>query len=443
MSKARNNLARADAWRNHWNAPDPLGGRQPARRGTNQTVNSSNVVQFPGSYKGQPPQASHNRLLRDLAKAFRLGGRLVPWLNIALTISDIFQLARSFSMATAGGLTYGAGWYEYMNCTDDIGGLNAAAINASCGAQSLLLTNQWNNGIGQYNTWHPDGYPTVASFPAASPEPAAYPGYPDYWTFWPGKILVYEEAIPSPPSHWPRIEPDAPGVQRPEYPFTEKSPLPTIAPELYPPLVPVPQPEPLPWAQIPKRVTRVDRVPGHRWEAGNEVENPNSVPGQSPTKPYATPQQAPSVVVDSVGVTIIPPTSHFYARPPRGTKEGKMKASPAAAAILGAISTFTEALDLIDVLYQSLPKSAKVKYKGTPYELRTPTPDQKLKAIYNGFDQIDPSKAVSNYVANQIEDMIYGKIGKASSRASQALRIHGDARIGIQAGARFSNRIQF
>lgn len=74
----------------------------------------------------------------------------------------------------------------------------------------------------------------------------------------------------------------------------------------------------------------------------------------------------------------------------------------------------TEGLDLLDAVYDALPKRYRVRYqKGKPI-----SPQQKAEAIYENWEHVDKTKMLLNIGANQVEDAI---MGNANARANEVL----------------------
>lgn len=77
--------------------------------------------------------------------------------------------------------------------------------------------------------------------------------------------------------------------------------------------------------------------------------------------------------------------------------------------VIGAI---TETADIISAIYGAIP--SKYRRKGV-------TIQGKADAIWKHFDEIDWWKAFQNLTENQIEDFVFGRIGRIGKRASRKL----------------------
>lgn len=113
------------------------------------------------------------------------------------------------------------------------------------------------------------------------------------------------------------------------------------------------------------------------------------------------------------------PSTHLRRPPPSGTKERKLGVPPSLIPAIKLASFATEALDFIDVLYNSLPDSARARWKNTPHEWRNPTVQAKLQAIFDNTDIIDPNRLVDGLISEHFEDMLFGKMGQFGASASK------------------------
>lgn len=106
--------------------------------------------------------------------------------------------------------------------------------------------------------------------------------------------------------------------------------------------------------------------------------------------------------------------------PPLGTKEKKLRAIGAYAAIAQkAMQATTEGLDYLDALHDALPDKFKARPKWTK-ELgwRAASPQAKARALYDNFDQINWNEAVKNLIFNEVGDRI---LGRANAKADKFL----------------------
>lgn len=142
------------------------------------------------------------------------------------------------------------------------------------------------------------------------------------------------------------------------------------------------------------------------------------VPGVgSPTAPTPRPSpQTQELIVPAPGAASAPRVNtrnnQAQARnrsPRKREKEKKIHVRTVAGGAWALINVFIEGLDFLDVIWKALPDEKRSKGNITPYD--------KAKDVYDHIDEIDIAKAVENYLNNQIEDMIYGTIGKQVAKA--------------------------
>lgn len=102
---------------------------------------------------------------------------------------------------------------------------------------------------------------------------------------------------------------------------------------------------------------------------------------------------------------------HYNVRPKPGEKERKRRVPIGAAASLASkiFHAATEGMDFVDVIFEALPKNRQEGAK---------RPDQKLKAIWDYFDELDWGDVAANFVINQLEDRIVGTIMSAEAGGS-------------------------
>lgn len=92
-------------------------------------------------------------------------------------------------------------------------------------------------------------------------------------------------------------------------------------------------------------------------------------------------------------------------RPPRGTKETKLR-TRYPQAIIRILGKVTEAGDVLDVLTDAIP----YKYRGPGWKYASPT--DKLKFLLRNFDKIQWNEAIIGLVLEQLEDRIYGELSE-------------------------------
>lgn len=99
-------------------------------------------------------------------------------------------------------------------------------------------------------------------------------------------------------------------------------------------------------------------------------------------------------------------------------------------AVNAVVSAATEGVDIVEALWDALPRSRQTREKG-----KKTTPQQKALDLYRGWPDIDVAAAVKNLVVNELKDRAIGRIGQAVGKAAQKSRPHGNLPIGYQTGA--------
>lgn len=128
---------------------------------------------------------------------------------------------------------------------------------------------------------------------------------------------------------------------------------------------------------------------------------------------------------------VITAREHKWKPPGPRVKERKLRASSAAVKmIMGAANQTTEFLDMLDAVYEAMPKHLKDKTPkngrcrgprcvnpGAPFVL----PQDKFMTIYRNINQLDVPEAVKNLIVNHYVDNAVGRVfagaDKARSRA--------------------------
>jgi hypothetical protein len=139
-------------------------------------------------------------------------------------------------------------------------------------------------------------------------------------------------------------------------------------------------------------------------------------PDKHRSKPRTKPQTQPSAPVRP---PIRPPNVHVVSPPSKGEKERKLKVTGPAYAAIKFLNEVTEAKDFVEVLHNSLPESLQARYRNTTYRATNPSVYDQLKAIYANWDSIQVDKAVEGLFYEQLEDMLYGKLGKMSQSIAE------------------------
>jgi len=252
--------------------------------------------------------------------------------------------------------------------------------------------------IAVHSVWGYCGTLPKALVPQLVPGTTGFSPNPGYWP----TPALRPPGLPEPdvgPQPRPRPRPAAPGSPPPFFdpaPFTPSEPAPR------------PRPGPSPGARPRPRPGQ----PGVGY---------NPVPGVTP-EPAPAPRPAPS---PGPPIIMRPPGDHVPAPPGPGVKERKVF-SPLMHGLLRFYHEAGEALDIVDCMYDSLPKQYKAK---TPrYQNKKGqwvngkiTTTNKMKALYNGFDKpgYDMGGLTKCLIENEFEDQAIGRIMSGSSGAIQ------------------------
>lgn len=247
-------------------------------------------------------------------------------------------------------------------------------------------------------------------------------------------------AVDPPPYYMPA---SVPGTwQAPFSPWTSK---PNEVPEWH-----TPQP-------INKPATRPKPISPEAPDVGPK---PSTDPGGWPGMPdsWPTPEPVPKVIPevfpefnweplkDWETVTMTPglttvharnPATRPVRRPPKGTKEMKVRMNPVLAFIWKTFSPITETIDFINVMYECIPWKTKVaEYTSRG---RQPNPAEKLQIIYRNINSIDAGCVVVNHIKEQLEDQLYALGGKHIAKAN----VKDNRPIGYEAGGGLSSNRPF
>ena len=111
----------------------------------------------------------------------------------------------------------------------------------------------------------------------------------------------------------------------------------------------------------------------------------------------------------------VPHRFHRRAPPGRRVKETKWRAKlpTIVRGIMGVAGFMSEIGDFVDAVWDALPKKAKTWsfYKGRPIE---PNWRKKAMDIYRNIDDVDMNKALKNFITNQVQDEVVGRLSSAT-----------------------------
>lgn len=298
--------------------------------------------------------------------------RLNPALNVALTALDVYDMLRG-SSAYEGGDTWGnpaqQGYIKQSECAAAGSGSIAARFFGvygpispapGCFTGQAITHNQDPHVI--YNNLGQIAYDRFAFYSVGDPNQPRWNEYQFWYRTAPGARMM------------PRIRTfRLPQVQ------------PVLDPWLLPIKWPVPLPVPLPMKLVHERLND---------PLGSSRTNGDKRYNQTPRNPPREP-------------------------PPPYTKEKKLQSIPAVVRALQAAGHgVSEALDLVDALHKALPAKMRAKAKRVDGKWFSASPQAKIMALWNGFDQMNWNQAMQNVAMNELQDRA---IGRASGQASQHL----------------------
>lgn len=278
--------------------------------------------------------------------------RLVPLLNIALLLWDLYNLYQWWSQRRNT-----EGWELLVECP--VGGsTDLTPGNAGLCGINPAHQNPWAEPANQYTDFErlPNSF-----------------GHEN----WRG-LRSYHRIIEDAPPYWPPL------------PLSDIAPVPASNPwpALDPDAVPVsawePLPLPIPYRLIPYR-------------------QPNPYRVYQPERGYGSvPRGYPSVQTHMDPVDGPRHTHHPYwpTRPPKRTKERKMRMMLNGTWIGLVINTVTEMLDFINALWKSLPKRYQSRYANV-YD--------KLYDLWKHGEHINGAEAMLQLLWETLEDRTYGQ----------------------------------
>ena len=354
-----------------------------------------------------------------LAGLSRVAARAIPYVGLALLAYDLYELYRWWkgSAGTAAGWNF-TGFHEISDCGWPEEMVTGVSGYYACGATitgphgfTLPLP---ADDVTTFSTF----YRHYTSIFGDAMRKAK--GYERDTGYTGGVDTEYHEATDPSPQIWGLV-----GVP------VGLGFLPAVDPMVLPIGQPVPTPEPIPFRVLPHRQPNPYRVEqSERGYSIGSIEDPSL--GQSPT-----------YEVSSKGAQEIKP-EHSYSRPPKRTKERKVKGTRIGGKILSVVNPFTELLDAVDAIYKALPSEYKVPFrlpsgkrprrKNGEWAVKyNPTPDEKALAIYRAWDKVDSAtvvRAIKNLLTNEVEDRVLGTVSKKAQGINEIL----GRPVGVQAG---------
>lgn len=186
-------------------------------------------------------------------------------------------------------------------------------------------------------------------------------------------------------------------------PTQSSSWLPSLNAMTLPLAAPAPTPRPIPYRVLPYVQPHPD-----------QIDQSERVYPRLAVQPRASDY----VLSPAGGVSSRPASGHVFRRPPRGTKERKLKLylSGVPARVIGVA---TEAMELVDPAYYALPKSLRWEYRKQFWVSgRVLSRYERARIVYRHWDQVDFDKFMTEVVKNQAADYAAGagsrKVRKAN-----------------------------
>ena len=380
----------------------------------------------PGGRPPPPIPKVPKKLRPKLPKSFGLASELVNtpagWVwNLGAAAIEHYSL----TMRTSEDVIDPAYWVQTLNCLPFDGFAYRATGTGSCGN---VLRNRANFEAGT-DTYKPG---------AAPPDPFSGSAFSQW------KFTQYEtETLPG---DRVRLHTAASWARKVGAPIPTPIWIPGVAVPLPTPVNPWDAPLEHPLSPQPDRPRPKPAAPPLPWQEPDEEqeEEPSEWPWPDPA-PWPVPAPVWEVPVFPWPVMLVPvlpdagtvpdtavitspdpfadpeakPQTHTEFTPPgslqqvtKYKKNVKLNIVMVAGKLWPVINAATEAIDFVEGVYKGLPKSCQNRYD---------TPADKMLAIYNCAEHLDWDRVVQELLNQQIEDMIYGKIGKATGKATREI----------------------
>jgi len=191
-------------------------------------------------------------------------------------------------------------------------------------------------------------------------------------------------------------------------------------------------PRPLPWSVIPRfhgwRNPLVPRSVHDEYGLAPPLTLP---PGSPPVSypPQAKPYVYPPAVFPAVAAKAMAPF-HWQLPPRKNEREKKWKVVGRGKTVRKLIDPIGEGVDAVQAIYKALPQQCRLKWPGTNFDVRKPSPQDMARQIWLHLDQVDPLTAVQNIVTNEIKDYAYGRSSRGATKSMRKFydatgRLHG------------------
>lgn len=225
---------------------------------------------------------------------------------------------------------------------------------------------------------------------------------------------------------------------------------PAYPPALFPEYMPNPNTQAYPYWSLPYRKPSI--MP-QSWQSGYTA-SPNQH-----NWPFASPRDLSWAQTISQGFSIPAaraaprpisrPPGHERTPPKKNEKERKYRPGRVALGVWAGIGTATEALDLLQLLYRSIPKKWRSKWhnggnqhfdywsqdpKTGKWKYNEPPPWIMAMVVFNNIEHVDMSKAIPAFVNMQASDKAYGAASKVLNKRFEAFYKSTGRPIGVETG---------
>jgi len=385
--------------------------RQVTRRAikTSPNVSLDDVIRDLNRLSDGIDESNQNSARRKYGRLGRFGrsaGRMIGPLNNALALTDFLTPPQEEEWTNLGS------WVEYGRCATPSPSYNLDyGLVIRTGVANSTTTKNFTNNclagqalVDSNSVGDPWAYVLNSSQSVSIGRTTIVGGSPR------GQCQIAftrpnTGAFPKPQLKLAIVGAALPSLSTPSWPVT-------AFPDEFPPMAAPAFTDAIPWALAPHA------------PKGDAAEP--SLPSMQPSRQ----RLAWSVAITSApagadrGAAGKPPKHHDYVspseRPNRPVKERKVRPGPRMAKALKALGFITEALDTVDALYNALPSEFRPRWKNTRFEKRNVSPREKMLALLQHWDKVDIVHGVHNLIYQNVQDRIYGEIGKFGGQVSKA-----------------------
>lgn len=342
-----------------------------------------------------------------LSGAARLLPRLVPWLGLALTAYDLWQLYRDLAVFPEVDMQ-NYGYVRTVVC--------ATYHEFAKETQPSLCTVQGGSGPG---------------FSPANPRPRRYGTWRRNlngvgWFGHESYIRPLTDPLPNgyrPAWSTPRANPYRPPVASPGIGVPALAPAPSRSPAMVPFVWAPPGVGPHP-GDLPNDFPI--HIPAPRWvlpHLARSADWPQWREEGYETSPSMRQINSGRVVVDAaVGAgasaspqRVSPTPGRVPPKPKEREKKLRAKSDGVRIALGRAIGAYTEVSDFVDALYTGLPSKLRKKLKK---DGKARNPYERAKAIWDNLDQMNWDRAVWGVIKDQLTDAAIGRLYAGAQRGA-------------------------